>query len=42
MRREEYLTDGLRNMGGRTGQISSPRFEKGSSKGVSLMANRLS
>ena len=39
--RREYLTDGLRNMGGRVGQLSSPKFENNSSEGVSMMAKRL-
>ena len=41
MRRNEYMSNGLRNLGGRIGQLSSPKFEGRSSIGVSMMAKRL-
>ena len=41
MRKEEFITTGLRNMGGRTGRISSPVFKDLSTSGVSMMAKRL-
>ena len=41
MKREVYISDGLRNLGGRTGRLSSPKFEGSPSKGVAMMAARL-
>jgi hypothetical protein len=41
MKKENFVTPGLRNMGGRTGRISSPKFEDLSTSGVSMMAKRL-
>ena len=39
---KEYNLNQLRNMAGRIGYISSPKFDKDSTLGVSLMAKRLS
>lgn len=42
MRPTDYATEGLRNLGGRVGQLSSPKFEATSTSGVAMMAKRLS
>ena len=40
-RKEKFFTDGLRNLGGRLGYLSSPEYSGSSVQGVSQMANRL-
>lgn len=41
MKQERYMSTGLRNLGGRVGRLSSPKFENGSSQGVSMLAKRI-
>ena len=42
MRREQYGSKGLRNLGGRTGQISSPKYDGSPLVGISMLAKRIS
>ena len=41
MKQERYMSTSLRNLGGRVGRLSSPKFENGSSQGVSMLAKRI-
>ena len=41
MKQERYMSTGLRNLGGRVGRLSSPKFENSSSQGVSMLAKRI-
>ena len=42
MRREQYGSKGLKNLSGRTGYISSPKYDGSSLAGISMLAKRIS